>query len=80
MAIIPGDAIQLPDNELSEFINARGKHQLPTMFVKAKVNPERLMDEYGSNHISGVAGNFVEDLKLLCDLLDITAIVMDEDF
>ncbi|MCP4402078.1 MAG: L-fucose isomerase [bacterium] len=80
MAIIPGEAIELPQEELDEFINARGKHQLPTMFVKVKMNLEHLVQEFGSNHISGVAGHYVEELVQVCNMLDITPVVMDENF
>ncbi len=80
MAIIPGEAITLPEEELAEFIKARGKHQLPTMFVKVKMDLEHLVQEFGSNHISGVAGQYVEELVHLCKMLDITPVVMDENF
>ena len=80
MAIIPGEAIELPQEELEEFIKARGKHQLPTMFVKVKMNLEHLVQEFGSNHISGVAGHYVEELVQVCNMLDITPVVMDEHF
>ncbi len=80
MAIIPGEAIELPQDELNEFIKARGKHQLPTMFVKVKMDLEHLVQEFGSNHISGVAGQYVEELVQVCKMLDITPVVMDENF
>ena len=80
MAIIPGEAIELPQEELNEFIKARGKHQLPTMFVKVKTNPEHLVQEFGSNHISGIAGQYVAELAHVCNMLDITPVVMDEEF
>jgi L-fucose isomerase len=80
MAIIPGEAIDLPQDELAEFIKARGKHQLPTMFVKVNLNVEHLVQEFGSNHISGVAGRYVEELVHVCQMLDITPVVIDENF
>jgi L-fucose isomerase len=80
MAIIQGEAIELPQEELNEFIKARGKHQLPTMFVKVNMNLEHLVQEFGSNHISGVAGHYVEELVHACNMLDITPVVMDENF
>ena len=38
---------------------------------------ERFVEEYGSNHISGVAGLWVRELELLCEMLDIEPVVMD---
>ncbi len=80
MAIIPGEAIRVPEDELAEFIKARGKHQLPTLFIKVKMDTDRLIEEFGSNHVSGVAGDYVKDLLLLCRMLDITPVVMDDTF
>ena len=78
MAIIPGEAIRIPEDELAQFIKARGKHQLPTLFVKVRMNMDRLIEAFGSNHVSGVAGDYVEDLSVLCRILNITPVVMDE--
>ncbi len=80
MAIIPAEAIELPQEELNEFIKVRGKHQLPTMFVKVKMDLEHLAQEFGSNHISGVAGHYVDELVHVCKMFDITPVVMDENF
>lgn len=80
MAIVPGNAVDLVEEDQKAFIEARGKHQLPTAFVEVEVNLERFVDEFGSNHISGVAGDWVRELVALCDLLDIESIVMDNNF
>ena len=80
MAIIPGNALELGDEDRAAFIKARGKNQLPTAFVKVDANLERFVDEFGSNHISGVAGDWVRELVALCDLLDIEPVLMDNNF
>ena len=80
MAIIPGDAVDLDDADRAAFIEARGKHQLPTAFVRVDANLDRFVDEFGSNHISGVAGNWVRELVALCAMLDVDAVVMDKNF
>lgn len=59
-------------------MKARGSHQLPTMFVHVHVDFDRLVDEFGSNHISGVAGLCVDELVHACKLLDIEPIVLNE--
>lgn len=80
MAIIPGEAVDLDAEDRAAFIQARGKHQLPTAFVRVDVDLDRLVDEFGSNHISGVAGTWVRELVALCEMLDIEPVVMDKNF
>lgn len=80
MAIIPGDVVNLTKEDQDAFIAARGKHQLPTAFVQVEADLDRFVDEFGSNHISGVAGSWVRELIALCDMLDVEPIVMDKTF
>jgi L-fucose isomerase len=80
MAILPGETVALTDGELSAFIAERGSHQLPTAFVRVEADPGRFIDEFGSNHISGVAGEWARELLFLCDMLDIEPVVMDRHF
>ncbi len=68
MAIIPGESIELPAEKLAEFVKARGPHQLPTAFVKVSANLDALISEFGSNHISGVAGYHVQELIQFCQM------------
>ncbi|MGQ9666798.1 MAG: L-fucose/L-arabinose isomerase family protein [Anaerolineae bacterium] len=76
MAMFAGEAVTPSSEELSAFVEARGRHQLPTMFVRTPVNFDRLIAEFGANHISGVAGNYVAELQRFCELLDITPILL----
>jgi len=76
MVIFTGEAIEPPTDAYQEFIAARGSHQLPTMFVHATLNFDELIAEFGSNHISGVAGLCVDELIHVCRLLDIKPIVL----
>jgi len=76
MAIIPGHAIQLSQEKLDEFIEARGAHQLPTAFVKVTADLEEILQEFGSNHISGVAGDVEKELVHFCKLKGITPVVL----
>ena len=80
MAIVPGEVVNLSEDDRNAFIAARGKHQLPTAFVQVKANLGRFVDEYGSNHISGVAGNWVHELINLCEMTNVEPILMDETF
>ena len=80
MAIVPGKAVDLDAEDRAAFIAARGKHQLPAAFVNVDVDLGRFVDEFGSNHISGVAGTWVRELVALCEMLDIEPVVMDANF
>lgn len=76
MAIIPGEAITLSQKKLDEFVEARGAHQLPTAFVKVSANLDEIIEEFGSNHISGVAGDVENELVEFCKLKGITPVVL----
>jgi L-fucose isomerase len=80
MAIVPGEVVNLSEDDRNAFIAARGKHQLPTAFVQVKANLGRFVDEFGSNHISGVAGHWVRELTDLCKMTKVEPVVMDEYF
>jgi len=80
MAIIPGEVVALTDEDLASFVRERGKHQLPTAFVKIDANLERFVDEFGSNHISGVAGSWARELVSLCEMLNVEPVLMDRNF
>jgi L-fucose isomerase len=78
MAIIPGQAIEPTAEEVETFVKARGSHQLPTAFVKVEMDFDQLIAEFGSNHISGVAGDVVGELVHVCSLLGVTPVVIGE--
>jgi L-fucose isomerase len=80
MAIVPGEVVRLADEDMESFVDERGKHQLPTAFVEVGVDLTRFIGEFGSNHISGVAGVWVRELVNLCRMLDVEPIVMDENY
>jgi L-fucose isomerase len=77
MAIISGETVSISQEEYNAFVEARGSHQLPTAFIKMDINIEKFIGEFGSNHIMGVAGTYVQELKYVCDMLDITPVVMN---
>ena len=77
MAIIPGDAVRLSAEDMQAFVDARGAHQLPTAFVKVTADFDALLGTFGSNHISGVAGEYVEELVHYCELMGIAYQIFD---
>ncbi len=76
MTLFTGQAIEPSPAAYQEFVKARGSHQLPTMFVRANVDFNKLIDEFGSNHISGVAGFYLNELVHVCKILNIQPIVL----
>lgn len=71
MAIVRGETVSISAEEYDRFVQARGSHQLPTAFVKMDVDVERLIGGFGSNHIMGVAGTYVDELAHFCRLMEI---------
>ncbi len=78
MAIFAGEAIEPSPEAYQTFVQARGSHQLPTMFVRVSLDFDELVDEFGSNHISAVDGTYVQELEHVCRLFDITPVVLRE--
>ena len=75
MAIIPCEAVTPSKEIVEEYIENRGMHQLPTLFAKCDFDFKDFVDEYGSNHISGVEGNYEQELVEVCKMLDIKPVV-----
>lgn len=71
MMVISAKSVEILDEQYNRFVEARGSHQLPTAFLRMDIDVECLIAEFGSNHIMGVAGNRVEELRHFCELLDI---------
>ncbi len=78
MAIIPGEAEAPSEKEYADFVAARGRHQLPTAFVRVKADFEQIIQEFGANHISGVTGSCTDELLHVCRLLGIKPVVFDD--
>jgi len=78
MAILAGEAITPPEEQYKAFVEARGSHQLPTAFVHLEADFDRLIAEFGANHISGVAGNYVAELCHVCELTHVTPLVLSK--
>lgn len=67
-----------PEKEILEaFVKARGVHQLPVAFMKAEFDIEKFIDNFNSNHISGVEGKYKNELVEVCRMLEIEPIVVD---
>jgi L-fucose isomerase len=78
MVIISGEAIDLTPQDLNEFVQARDAHQLPTAFIKVNADINEILGTIGSNHISGVAGLYINEIVHFCELLEIEYKVFSE--
>ena len=73
MAILPADFLSLSGEEDPRQGARRRKTEWPHAFTKLKVPPERFIATYSSNHIHGVYGDYVEELKWVCKILNMEA-------
>ena len=76
MFIIETEFVEPSKEILDAFVKARGVHQLPVAFMKADFDIEKFVDVFNSNHISGVAGNYKQELIDLCGILGIEPVVI----
>ena len=63
MTIFTGETKEFPVEKLDETCPA-----WPHLFVKLSVSADELIPNLGSNHIHGVAGDYVSELVKFCDL------------
>jgi len=66
MAIFKGNFIEQPREKLKET-----SFPWPHAFVKMQVEPKYFIETFGSNHIHAVMGDYIQELKELCELLEI---------
>lgn len=62
-SVFTGTAKEMPESMLSETCE-----QWPHMYVTPDVPYEKIIDSYDCNHIHGVAGNYVEEIRHFCEL------------
>jgi L-fucose isomerase len=74
MGIVSGETVDISPIEYEKFVKARGSHQLPTAFLKLDVDIEKLISNFGSNHILGVAGKYTQALVHWCKMMGITPV------
>ncbi len=49
----------------------------PCAFTRLKVCPERFLSEFPCNHIHGVYGDYVKELEMFAELMDIEVVMLD---
>ncbi|MCL4378910.1 MAG: hypothetical protein M1409_11165 [Actinobacteria bacterium] len=70
MQISNGDAIYESKDKLT-----KGWEKFPHLFVKKFSDPETFLQNTRSNHIHWVYGDYIEELKAICKILEIREIV-----
>lgn len=68
MAIFSGEAVKREREDLRTVV-----WPWPYMFISAKIDVDDFLNTYGSNHMHVAKGNLVDELVMICGLLDIEA-------
>lgn len=66
MYILRAEALDFPREKLRNYV-----WPWPYVFAKLESDPGALIQEFGSNHIHAVAGDYVDELKEFCRLMKI---------
>lgn len=66
MVIIPGEFVELPREKMDETTP-----EWPHVFAKLPFEHTVFLDRFDANHCHAVYGNHVEDLKMICAMLNI---------
>jgi L-fucose isomerase len=77
MAIVPAEFILFDEKKNWKKAEATTK-EWPHAFARIKVSADEFLTTYDSNHIHGCYGNWVEELKTVCDILGIESRVYEE--
>ena len=64
-------AFETYDSETNEDLMSQSTYKWPHAFARFDATAEEFLSRYGSNHIHAIPGNHVEELKLVCKLLDV---------
>jgi L-fucose isomerase len=70
MAIMTGEFLQF-DEKTNQEIMTRTQVEWPHAFCKLDTSIDRFIEKFPCNHIHGVYGHYVEELKLVCEFLGI---------
>jgi L-fucose/D-arabinose isomerase len=70
MQVLKG-ALESYDSETNEALMRQSTYHWPHAFARLDASADEVLGRYGSNHIHAVPGDHVEDLRILCRLLDV---------
>ncbi len=75
MTIVPGEIIQFSQEKM-EVLGNTATPAWPIAFTKCDVSAEEFIEKYPCNHIHGVYGDYVEEMKLVAKILNIPCQVL----
>ncbi|MBA2618426.1 MAG: L-fucose/L-arabinose isomerase family protein [Rubrobacter sp.] len=64
-------AFERYDDETNENLMHQSTYEWPHAFARMDAPAEEILSRYGSNHIHAIPGDHVEELKIVCKLLDV---------
>jgi len=70
MQVLRG-AFERYDDETNEALMRQTTYHWPHAFARFDATADEFLSRYGSNHIHAVPGDKVDELRILCDLLDV---------
>ena len=70
MHVMRGSFVRF-DDETNEDLMGQSTYAWPHAFAKMEAGAGEILSRYGSNHIHAVPGDHVEELKVICRLLDV---------
>jgi L-fucose isomerase len=59
------------DDDLNQTLMRQSHYNWPHAFARFDASYEEFLGRYGSNHIHAIPGDHVEELRIVCQLLDI---------
>jgi len=66
MTIIPAEFVELPEEKMAETTK-----EWPHVFAKLPFDHQIFLDKFDANHCHAIYGDWVEELKMICQMLDI---------
>jgi len=76
MAVVPAELVTFGEKE-DEKLAAGVQDNWPHAYARFACSPEEFIDGFHCNHIHGVYGNYVEELRTFCDIKGIDFEVLD---
>ena len=73
MTIIPADFVTLPEEKMAETTR-----EWPHVFAKLPFDHQIFLDKFDANHCHAVYGDKVQELLMICEMLDIDAEILGE--
>jgi L-fucose isomerase len=59
------------DEEANEELMRQSTYVWPHAFARMDAGADEILSRYGSNHIHAIPGDHIEELKVVCNLLDV---------